>query len=148
MKLKVAVYLFLLLLLASLGLAACGKTDEQKVMDAVNKYIDAVNSEDVDAVQAALHRDNWSYFYVKQQLPSYFALYDVKTVLEETRFEGITDGVATVDFVMTTRSINKSDFKDTRIKGKFTLKQQGDEWKILSTDYDPETDIEYLTPEP
>lgn len=148
MNRKVAISLIILVLLASLGLAACGKTEEQKVMDAVNLYIDSINNEDVDAVQSSMHRDNWSYFYVKQQLPGYFSLYNVKTVLEETAFEGIEDGVATVSFTMTTKSIEPSDFKDTRIKGKFTLKQQDDVWKLLSIDYDPETDVEYLTPEP
>lgn len=146
---KFAVSLIILLLLTSISLSACGKTDEQKVMSAVNQYIEAMNKEDLDAVQESLHRENMGYFYVKQQLPGYFLDYDVKTVLEDAKYEGIENGVASVSYVMTTRSIEASDFKDTRISGRFTLKQNDEgDWKILSIDYDPLTSIEYLTPEP
>lgn len=146
---KFAAVLFILLIVCSISLSACGKSDEQKVMAVINEYVDSMNKEDTDAVQATLHRENMGYFYTKQQLPGYFSQYNVKTVLEDAKYMGIKDGIASVSYVMTTRSQETSTFKDTRISGTFTLKKNDDgDWKILSVDYDPETGIEYLTPEP
>lgn len=140
--------LLVVLVLVSMVLGGCAKTEEQKVMDAVQRYADAMNKEDVNAVQDAMHRDNWSYFYIKQQLPQYFSLYNVKVEFEDLKFIEIKDGIASVSFVMTTRKTDNSDFKDTRIKGTFTLKQEDGVWKLLDTVYDPEKDVEFLTPQP
>lgn len=148
MKFKAIIGLLVLVMVTALGLSACAKSEEQKAFDAVQAYVDAMNKEDVKAVQASMHRDNWSYFYVAQSLPGYFALYDVKISLEELKFDGVTDGIATVDAVVTTIKTDQSDFKNTRIKEQFKLKQQNGEWKVLEEVYDPKTDVEYLTPQP
>jgi hypothetical protein len=49
---------------------------------------------------------------------------------------------------MTTVKTDNSDFKNTRIKETFQLKQEDGEWKVLDIVYNPETDVEYLTPQP
>ena len=148
MKTKGIILLLLLVIVTSLGLSACAKTDDEKVLDAVHAYIDALNREDIAAAQAATHRQAMNYFYLKDQLQMNFALYDTQVTLEKLDFVGITDGLATVDFVMTTIKTDQSDFKDNRVKGQFTLKKQDDQWKIFDTIYDPTTDIEFLTPQP
>lgn len=140
--------LLVIVVVVTMVLGGCAKTEEQKVLDAVHVYADAMNKEDVSAVQDAMHHDNWSYFYIKQQLPGYFSLYDVKVEFEDLKFVEIKDGIASVTFVMTTKKTDNSDFKDTRIKGTFTLKQENGVWKLLDTVYDPTTDVEFLTPQP
>lgn len=148
MRSKTWLGLLVLLVLVALVLGGCAKTEEQKVLDAVQRYADAMNKEDVNAVQDAMHRDNWSYFYIKQQLPQYFALYNVKVEFEDLKFIEIKDGVASVSFVMTTKKTDNSDFKDTRIKGMFQLKQEDEVWKLLDIVYDSDKDVEFLTPQP
>ncbi len=148
MKAKVLIGLLVMIIVGALGLSACGKSDEQKALDAVQAYADAMNKEDATAVRASMHRDNPSYFYIMQQLPGYFSLYNVKVSFDEMKYVGVTDGVATVDVVMTTVKTDQSDFKDNRITAQFKLKQQDGEWKVLDIAYDPAKDIEYLTPQP
>jgi len=148
MRAKSWLLILVVTIIAAFSLVSLRKTEEQKVLDAVQRYADAMNTEDANAVQDSMHRDNWSYFYIKQQLPQYFDLYDVKVTFEDLQFIEIKNGVASVTVVMTTVKTDNSDFKNTRIKETFQLKQEDGEWKVLDIVYNPETDVEYLTPQP
>jgi hypothetical protein len=79
-------------------------------------------------------------------LDTQYALYDIETKLEKLEFVKIENEIAYVSYTATMIKKDQSDFKNMRIKGTFALKKEDDVWKILGMAYDPEKDIEYLTP--
>jgi hypothetical protein len=127
------------------ALTSCAKSDEKQVLDAIRQYVKYTNDEDAGEVYMLAHRDVRSIEY-KNQLDTQYALYDIETKLEKLEFVKIENEIAYVSYTATMIKKDQSDFKNMRIKGTFALKKEDDVWKILGMAYDPEKDIEYLTP--
>jgi ketosteroid isomerase-like protein len=50
----------------------------------------------------------------------------------------IEGGYAYAPFTATMKKTDDSDFRDMRITGTFVLTKEGDDWKILTIDYETE----------
>jgi hypothetical protein len=137
--------LILVLLCGLLILSSCSKSDEKQVLDVVRQYVKLTNAENAGEVYLLAHRDVRSLEY-KNQLVTQYAIYDIETKLEKLEFVKIEGDIAYVAYTATMIKQDESDFKNIRINGTFALKKEDDVWKILGTAYDPEKDIEYLTP--
>jgi hypothetical protein len=126
-------------------LSSCSKSDESQVLDVVRQYVKLTNAENAGEVYLLAHWDVRSLEY-KNQLVTQYAIYDIKTNLEKLEFVKFDGDIAYVSYTVTMIKQDESDFKNVRINGTFALKQEDDVWKILGSAYDPEKDIEYLTP--
>jgi hypothetical protein len=142
---KITLMLVCLLMVASVILSGCAKSDESQVLATARQYVKLMNKEDAGAVFLLTHQEVRSFGY-KNRLEAQFAKYDVELKLEKLEFLKIENGYAYAPFVGTMIKKDQSDFKDIRITGTFVLKKENDEWKILGMVYDPKTDVEYLNP--
>lgn len=125
------------MLCAVLVLTACGNSDQRLVLTAVRNFAKYTNEEDAGNLFLLYHQAERE-IKLKNLIDLQFALYDIKYDFEKLELDRIEDGYAYAPFTATMKKKDDSDFRDIRITGTFVLTKEGDDWKILTIDYETE----------
>lgn len=128
---KKATILFIVaLILITLFLSGCKKSEERTALATVREYVKLWNAKDAGGVFEITHQKTRTMGY-KNQLDLQFATYNVQFKIEELSFDKIENGYAYLPFVATMKKSDSSDFQNVRITGTFVLAKENDEWKVL-----------------
>lgn len=127
---KATILFIVVLLLATLLLSGCKKSEERTALSTVRQYVKLWNAKDAGGVFEMTHQKNRTMGY-KNQLDLQFATYDVQFKIEELSFDKIENGYAYLPFVATMKKTDSSDFQNVRITGTFVLAKENDKWKVL-----------------
>jgi hypothetical protein len=125
------------IMVAVLGLTACEKSDQNQVLTAVRNFAKYTNEEDAGSLFLLYHQAQRE-IKLKNLIDLQFALYDITYDFEKLELDRIEDGYAYAPFTATMKKNDDSDFRDIRITGTFVLTKEGDDWKILTIDYETE----------
>ncbi len=116
---------------------ACGNTDQRQVLATVRDFGKYTTTGDAGNLYLLYH-ENVRTLDLKKILELQFSSYELKYDFEKLGLEKIEDGYAYVPFTATMKKTDDSDFRDLRITGTFVLTKEGDNWKILTIDYETE----------
>lgn len=118
-------------------LTACGNADQRQVLATVRDFGEYTTAGDAGNLYLLYHQ-NVRTLDLKKVLDLQFSLYDLKYEFEKLELGKIEDGYAYAPFTATMKKTDNSDFRDMRITGTFVLTKEGDDWKILTIDYETE----------
>lgn len=127
----------ILTLCLTLLLTACGNAEQRQILSTVRDFGKYTTTEDSGNLFLLYHQ-NVRTLDLKNVLDMQFTLYDIKYDFEKIELNKIEDGYAYVPFTATMKKTDDSDFRDIRITGTFVLTKEGDDWKILTIDYETE----------
>ncbi len=130
--------LVILTLCLVLLLTACGNAEERQVLATVRDFGKYTTAGDAGNLYLLYHQ-NVRTLDLKNVLDLQFSLYDIKYNFEKLELDKIEGEYAYAPFTATMKKTDDSDFRDIRITGTFVLTKEGDDWKILTIDYETET---------
>ncbi|MDB6070299.1 MAG: hypothetical protein JWL81_1470, partial [Verrucomicrobiales bacterium] len=81
-----------------------------------------------------IHPDNPKYSETESATRKLFDEYELKTTLEKAEDTSVTDGEAKIKFVQLTQKVTGPAFRDNRVTGVHTLRQDKGVWKIFATE--------------
>ena len=105
-------------------------SDQDAIVAVLQANIDAMNNEDVTAYMACLDPSSPAYDQTKTTLQTMFATYRLYVELSDVQVRDVSDSVAHVHVVITTRKLNGPAFKDNRVTAVMELHKVHGDWKI------------------
>ena len=108
---------------------------EVELISVIKENIAATAAKDKERVLATIHSESPQLNSTINGMDYVFANFDMEFNLEEVEVLEVTDNVAKVYYVQTTRAIKGEGFTPTRASGIHILNKENGIWKIYKTEY-------------
>ncbi|QOR66309.1 hypothetical protein IM538_21505 [Cytobacillus suaedae] len=116
--------------------------DEMAIYELIERNVDAMNNEDIDAYMADLDPSSPNYDLAKEPMELLFAEFDLLVELIEIEILEVTEDNATIRIIQQTTSLEESIFKDNIVEMIQGIKKVNDKW-VLTEEVEI-VSIEYL----
>jgi hypothetical protein len=117
--------------------------DRAGAIECVRANAEAMEKGDLEAVSRTIHPKSPAYDAARQQAEAIFQQYKLAFTLEKSEISAVRSDSIQVHFVMVTRKLEGPEvFTDNRAEGVHTLRRDGEQWKIWSTQVSQVRDLE------
>ena len=129
------------LIAVGLFLGGCGQVteeDKKAALDVVQENLAAMKAKNVERITATVHPNSPYFETSKAAAERYELLYDLKSA----EIESAKGDTIRVRFVQETRKLSgPAELTDNRVVGLHTLKRDGVQWKLWSTEVLERTEL-------
>ena len=123
------------MILSTLLIGCEADSPEKEVIGVLEKNLEALNNEDVDAYMSTISEESPAYDQTKELIGKIFEVYDLENKLVgKMKVIEIKEDTAKVEMTTTSKKISGPEYKDNKSTYVNLLKKYDDGWKIINTD--------------
>ena len=121
-------------MISMLMLISCGKIEQNEFTDLIQRNLNAMNSEDLEAAMATIHEDSPLYANTETVTAQLFKTYDLQHTLKGCKVISRTPEEVIVEVMQVSKKISGPQYQNTAGTLRHTLKRSNGVWKIYNSE--------------